>query len=55
MFGLLILFQNNIFFPVIKYLYIKKLRNRGMRVNLYKLYFLSLHFSILQPNTNKEN
>ena len=48
MFELLILFQSNTFFlSFIKYLYKKISCNKGMRVNLFKLYFLSLHFSTL--------
>ena len=44
------------FFSLIKYLYKKKkLHDRDIRVKLYKFYFSSLHFSILQPNPNKEN
>ena len=48
MFELLILFQSNTFFlSFIKYLYKKISCNKGMRVNLFKFYFLSLHFSTL--------
>ena len=48
MFELLILFQsNNFFLSFIKYLYKKISCNKGMRVNLFKFYFLSLHFPTL--------